>query len=208
MSGRTSSKNSASKAMLNKLGFSYTGEQFYEPTGLNHPSYELLNEEGSHFTVRIATEADVESIRTAHRRSILEIAAKDYPPEIVAEWGSDNSPEAILQHKEAIRSGEEVVWVAEIEGKVEGFSALIPANNEVRAVYVTKRGSKRGLGKALLAALEARAKELGLNTLTLQSSITAKGFYESNGYLNLGEGAHRMRSGREMVCFFMKKDLN
>lgn len=34
--------NTASKNLLNKLGFSYIGDEFYEPTGLYHPSYELL----------------------------------------------------------------------------------------------------------------------------------------------------------------------
>ena len=31
--------NSASKKMLEKLGFKYSHDEFYEPTGLNHPSY-------------------------------------------------------------------------------------------------------------------------------------------------------------------------
>jgi RimJ/RimL family protein N-acetyltransferase len=34
-------KNSASRSILLKLGFKYIGDQFYAPTGLHHPSYEL-----------------------------------------------------------------------------------------------------------------------------------------------------------------------
>ena len=34
-------KNEASKKVLNKLGFQYVRDEFYEPTGLDHPSYEL-----------------------------------------------------------------------------------------------------------------------------------------------------------------------
>ena len=33
--------NIASKKLLKKLGFTYTGDEYYEPTGLYHPSYEL-----------------------------------------------------------------------------------------------------------------------------------------------------------------------
>lgn len=33
--------NKASAKVLHKLGFSYIGDEFYEPTGLYHPSYEL-----------------------------------------------------------------------------------------------------------------------------------------------------------------------
>lgn len=33
--------NVASKRLLAKVGFTYVGDEFYEPTGLYHPSYEL-----------------------------------------------------------------------------------------------------------------------------------------------------------------------
>lgn len=36
-------KNTASKNVLSKLGFHYIGDEFYEPTGLYHPSYELAS---------------------------------------------------------------------------------------------------------------------------------------------------------------------
>ena len=32
-------KNTVSKKMLEKLGFNYFKDEYYEPTGLNHPSY-------------------------------------------------------------------------------------------------------------------------------------------------------------------------
>lgn len=35
--------NEASEKLLTKLGFQYIGKNFYEPTGLYHPSYELVN---------------------------------------------------------------------------------------------------------------------------------------------------------------------
>lgn len=34
--------NQVSRSLLLKLGFKYIGDEFYPPTGLNHPSYELL----------------------------------------------------------------------------------------------------------------------------------------------------------------------
>ncbi|MBE6011459.1 MAG: N-acetyltransferase, partial [Lachnospiraceae bacterium] len=33
----------ASEKLLTKLEFQYIGKHFYEPTGLYHPSYELVN---------------------------------------------------------------------------------------------------------------------------------------------------------------------
>lgn len=37
-------RNIASAKVLGKLGFTYIGDEFYEPTGLYHPSYELRPE--------------------------------------------------------------------------------------------------------------------------------------------------------------------
>lgn len=34
-------RNAASRKVLGKLGFDYIGDEFYAPTGLYHPSYEL-----------------------------------------------------------------------------------------------------------------------------------------------------------------------
>jgi RimJ/RimL family protein N-acetyltransferase len=37
--------NTASRRVLEKLGFRYTHDAYYPPTGLNHPSYLLTPEE-------------------------------------------------------------------------------------------------------------------------------------------------------------------
>jgi putative acetyltransferase len=155
--------------------------------------------------IRSADETDVVAIRAAHRRSVLEIAANDYPAEVIAEWGADQSSAAVEKHKAAVRSGNEIVWVAEINGKIEGFSALVPSENELRAVYVTGTAARCGVGRALLQVLEAKAREFGLLKLQMHSSVTARLFYEKCGYKNLGPDVHTLNSGREMDCFFMEK---
>ena len=38
-------KNDASRHLLFKLGFRYTHDEFYEPTGLMHPSYLLTKDD-------------------------------------------------------------------------------------------------------------------------------------------------------------------
>ena len=42
-------KNQGSRNLLNKLGFKYTHDQFYKPTGLEHPSYLLKTDEYADF---------------------------------------------------------------------------------------------------------------------------------------------------------------
>ncbi|OPJ56563.1 GNAT family N-acetyltransferase [Clostridium oryzae] len=38
-------KNTASAKLIKKLGFTYTHDEFYAPTGLNHPSYLMKRED-------------------------------------------------------------------------------------------------------------------------------------------------------------------
>ena len=41
-------KNEVSRHLLVKLGFRYTHDEFYSPTGLNHPSYLLTGDDYAH----------------------------------------------------------------------------------------------------------------------------------------------------------------
>lgn len=45
----------------------------------------------------------------------------------------------------------------------------------------------QGIGTALLSEVEKVAKALNLSTLTVNSTITAKSFYEKNGFTCNGE---------------------
>lgn len=47
-------KNAASRAVLNKLGFQCIGTEYYAPTGLNHPSYELRKDANTMETIYLA----------------------------------------------------------------------------------------------------------------------------------------------------------
>ena len=49
-------KNKASRSLLLKLGFHYTHDEYYEPTGLKHPSYLLTAEEYSNMQSNDKTE--------------------------------------------------------------------------------------------------------------------------------------------------------
>lgn len=42
-------KNQGSRNLLNKLGFNYIHDEFYKPTGLEHPSYLLKTDEYTNF---------------------------------------------------------------------------------------------------------------------------------------------------------------
>lgn len=60
----------------------------------------------------------------------------------------------------------------------------------MRAVFVAPDAQERGIGRALMAAVERAAEEADVARLTLQSSLTAVGFYDRLGYRAVRENLH------------------
>jgi GNAT superfamily N-acetyltransferase len=81
--------------------------------------------------------------------------------------------------------GERVVgWAALAidEAFVDGFGAYL------EGLVVDEAARSRGIGVALLEAVEARARERGCATIRVQSNVLrerAHSFYERNGYLKV-----------------------
>ena len=159
--------------------------------------------------IRRATKDDARSILETHYLAVHETAAADYPGEILDEWSAtvDEARIAAFLEKFSDNKEGELIYVAEIAGKIAAFGAIVPANNELRAVYVSPRFARQAIGSKLLAHLEAEAARYKMTELNLDSSLTAERFYLANGYLIKERGQHRLRSGRTMQCVHMYKIL-
>jgi putative acetyltransferase len=92
-------------------------------------------------------------------------------------------------------------------GQIIGFGSIVPANSELRAVYVDAAHGGQGVGRALLARLEELARDAGVAELRMDASINAVPFYEVNGFTSLERGEHVMSSGGRMACVRMRKAL-
>lgn len=148
-------------------------------------------------TVRPAVDADVEALCEVNVRSIREICAPDYPPERVESWAGHKTPESFRRW---LADPKLRLYAGELEGRIAGV-ALLDVNGWVFLLYVVPEALGAGLGKAMLRHLEAEARGLGLGKLALKSTITAREFYERQGYANLGE------TGDEIPSYRMEKQL-
>lgn len=75
--------------------------------------------------------------------------------------------------------------VAELDGEVVGTGRLLPSATIGRmAVAESHRG--QGVGAAVLALLEQRARERGYPAVELHAQVHACGFYEKAGYVPYG----------------------
>lgn len=95
----------------------------------------------------------------------------------------------------AVRAGTRTLWIAEIGGRVVGTVQLdvdTPPNQphraEVTKLLVHPEARRRGIARALMAALEERAAGLGRSLVTLDTRTGdfAEPLYASLGYITVG----------------------
>jgi putative acetyltransferase len=158
--------------------------------------------------VRRADTRDGEAIAAAHRESILSIGPQFYSQDIVNAWAAGLTADLYVN---AMDRGE-VFFIAtgEIDGKpaVLGFSShRVDGAEHGAAVYVRGAASRRGIGSALFRLAEADARAAGATSIDVDASLAAVEFYRANGFDELGRGEHRLPSGRNMPCVFMRKAL-
>lgn len=92
------------------------------------------------------------------------------------------NPDAIYLPAEQIEHGD--VVVAEIDGRVAGFAALV--GGELDGLFVEPGLWRKGIGSALVEAAAHEARKRGL-ALTVVASHAARQFYESCGFTCEGE---------------------
>jgi predicted GNAT family N-acyltransferase len=76
--------------------------------------------------------------------------------------------------------------VALVDDVVLGTGRLLP-DGTVGRMAVASQARGLGLGAAVLARLEARARERGLTRVELHAQVHATGFYDRAGYVAFGE---------------------
>ena len=98
-------------------------------------------------------------------------------------------------HRDAIDDSGRIVLVTEQDGEVVAMAHLAPSRAanathraEVQRVAVAARARRLGVGRRLMAALEATARDRGLTLLwlTTHEGSEACEFYEALGYTKLG----------------------
>src|SRR5688572_28200508 len=157
------------------------------------------------FEIRVARDADASAIAAAHSDSIQSIGPRFYPGDVVREWGSRI---VATMYVEAMARGEAFfVAVANSGGAEEvlGFSAHhVNDGQHGVAVYVRGIAARRGIGSALLRSAESSAGAAGALSVQLDASLAAVDFYRANGFVETGRGTHRLASGGDMACVFMR----
>jgi GNAT superfamily N-acetyltransferase len=148
--------------------------------------------------IRDATPDDAVAACDVLRRSICELCIADHgnDPAILAAWLRNKTPEIVAGW--ATHPANSLLVAVEEEAILAVGS--VTDTGEITANYVSPDARFRGVSRALLKALEARAVERGNTGCTLTSTETAHRFYRSFGYVDSGPPAGKfgMRSNYPM----------
>ncbi|PHX56934.1 GNAT family N-acetyltransferase [Tychonema bourrellyi FEM_GT703] len=96
-------------------------------------------------------------------------------------------------------------FVAEDGGIIAGFGEL-ETNGHIDRFYCHKDFQRKGVGTQILEHIESQAKDLGMNRLFTEASITAKPFFETHKFIAIKKQEVERR-GQKFINFAMEKNL-
>jgi GNAT superfamily N-acetyltransferase len=134
--------------------------------------------------IRTAKPEDALAACQVMRRSIAELCVADHRNDgaILKPWLSNKTPEAFVSW---IGQSDNSLLVAVEGSNILGVGCVTDAG-QINLNYVSPDARFRGVSRALLRALEARAVERGNTRCALTSTETARRFYRANGYVEDG----------------------
>jgi len=151
--------------------------------------------------LRIAIDSDLPDLQKIYVETIEEICIQDYNQQQVDVWKStvENTARwtAVMNNQ--------LVIVAERNNKIVGFGTLRDGNY-IDFFYIHKNFQRQGIAQNILSQLETHARKSGNFKITSDVSITARPFFEKNGFTILKEQKN-LRKGIELINYKMEKNL-
>ena len=128
--------------------------------------------------IRLARREERQALEDLQRRASF--ALPEYREQLMAH------PDAIELPAEQIERGE--VIVAEIDGRVTGFAAIVEKEEamELDGLFVEPHCWRQGIGSALAEVATHEARKRGMSLMVV-AGPSARGFYEKCGFRVEGE---------------------
>jgi GNAT superfamily N-acetyltransferase len=146
-------------------------------------------------SMRRAGLADVAAMSAVLTTSITDLCSADHKGDapFLARWLSNKTPAAVL---DMLANPDITLYVAERADELVAVGC-IDVSGEIRLNYVAPRHRFTGVSKTLLVALEAELKARGHAVAFLTSTVTARRFYRSAGWMD-GDPAGSDQDGYPM----------
>jgi putative acetyltransferase len=128
--------------------------------------------------LRIATLEDIPSLKSLYQGTITYINSRHYNPEQISAWAATGERIASLEKK----IKEQHFYVATTTNDIITGFASLENDGELDMMYVHKDFQGQGIASLLIQQLYEKAAELKITTLTAYVSITARPFFEKQGF--------------------------
>ncbi|OQW39340.1 MAG: hypothetical protein A4C66_11225 [Nitrospira sp. HN-bin3] len=119
----------------------------------------------------------LEAVVALFGRSVRQIAGRDYDEQQIAAWAPEHPDMDVW----ADRLGSGTVLVAEEGERMAGFARLDEDGN-IDLLYVDPAFERCGVATRLVEKLTEMAKNLGFRRLHADVSVTARPFFEAQGF--------------------------
>ncbi|RUT09770.1 acetyltransferase [Dulcicalothrix desertica PCC 7102] len=149
--------------------------------------------------IRLFQVQDAEQIARLFHDTIREVNIRDYSLEQVEAW----APDDINFRDWAKACSSKFTFVADDELIIAGFGEL-ETNGHIDCFYCHKDYQRMGVGSKIYSAIETKARELGINRLYTEASITSKHFFIRMGFSVIKEQQVEAR-GQTFINFQMEK---
>ena len=139
--------------------------------------------------VRQAEPRDAEAAVELVRRSITQSCTADHrdDADTLGTWLANKTSQNFVSW---LANDDKFCVIAEANAQLQGVG-LVHRSGEIRLFYLVPEAQRQGIGRAIHGALEAKATEWSLPELTLDSTLSARSFYEALGYRSTGAAKPR-----------------
>ncbi len=151
--------------------------------------------------IREFQNSDTEEIMQLFYDTVHRINIRDYSSEQVDAW----APKDMDYEEWSDRLQSKMTYVAEEEGKVIGFAEL-ETTGHIGCFYCHADYQGSGVGTQLINQIQLIAKNLGIQKLFAEASITARPFFERRGFRVITPQQVERR-GMKFINYVMEKDI-
>jgi putative acetyltransferase len=151
--------------------------------------------------IRTFRPEDADQIAQLFHDTVREVNCRDYSIAQVQAW----APDDLHFRNWAEVCSTRLTYVAEASGLILGFGEL-EANGHIDCFYCHKDYQGQGVGRQIYQAIETQARELGIDRLFVEASLTAKPFFQHLGFSVLSEQQVICR-GQRFINYRMEKLL-
>ena len=159
---------------------------------------------------RQATSSDAENLLKTRHDAVVNHKTDQYTAGLLNAWAPKVNEESIRMEAEALKNPDRMTLIAEDEdaqSKPVGLCTIGFSEGLLKQCYVLPEYNGKGIARELVRQVETTAKEKGLKSLKLSSSLIALNFYKKQGYKELNSYNYELDNGLQMPCIMMEKEL-